>query len=449
MYSLQQRASILENKTKIIERPGTFHERAEEILNRSLVDDGRAARSGLRARPEQQRLEPSPEGTGTAGSTLLLKSRSVLKGAAAAPLALKPGAAKQPTNLLRHDSYGKPTEVVGGQGKAYITVDTKRSQRKDHTGDLLAANATHWAKPVTAQASTEALVSGAVTGDLDNSVTIEDSAGDPTCTDEAGLGYPSPSAAQSTPEKMARARGLADVKLVVVESSFNEVMRAMYKVQTQEDEPGIDVQRVSTETPHLSNPVSPLDGQARPIRETFGEARSGAGTATGGTVTRSMDPTRNGESVLTGATHEQDGAGEAVTNLSPAIHDQAEDDAEPRISKTAPDEPAAAEGTPLPYDLLNAGTPSRRDEPELSATQPPPTGAIKEIKMMDTITFAKNFQPMQWIFTDLLGRIQYKEISTITVQEVIKAFLINLNHNQKQEFENDDLLAFLDKDSAH
>ena len=56
---------------------------------------------------------------------------------------------------------------------------------------------------------------------------------------------------------------------------------------------------------------------------------------------------------------------------------------------------------------------------------------------------------MQWIFTDLLGRIQYKEISTITINEVIKAFLINLNHNKKQEFENDDLLQFLDKENAH
>ena len=29
----------------------------------------------------------------------------------------------------------------------------------------------------------------------------------------------------------------------------------------------------------------------------------------------------------------------------------------------------------------------------------------REIKMMDTITFAEDFQPVQWIFTDLLGKI--------------------------------------------
>ena len=28
-----------------------------------------------------------------------------------------------------------------------------------------------------------------------------------------------------------------------------------------------------------------------------------------------------------------------------------------------------------------------------------------EIKMMDTITFGANFTPLQWIFTDLLGKI--------------------------------------------
>ena len=28
-----------------------------------------------------------------------------------------------------------------------------------------------------------------------------------------------------------------------------------------------------------------------------------------------------------------------------------------------------------------------------------------EIKMMDTITFGSDFSPLQWIFTDLLGRI--------------------------------------------
>ena len=64
----------------------------------------------------------------------------------------------------------------------------------------------------------------------------------------------------------------------------------------------------------------------------------------------------------------------------------------------------------------------------------------KEIKMMDTITFVDGFQPVHWIYTDLFGRIQSKEIRQISVNEVIKAFLINLNHNKKADFDNDDLM---------
>ena len=44
-----------------------------------------------------------------------------------------------------------------------------------------------------------------------------------------------------------------------------------------------------------------------------------------------------------------------------------------------------------------------------------------------------------------MGHIQSKEISQITINEVIKAFLINLNHNKKTDFNNDDLMLFLDK----
>ena len=67
------------------------------------------------------------------------------------------------------------------------------------------------------------------------------------------------------------------------------------------------------------------------------------------------------------------------------------------------------------------------------------------IKMMDTIIFEENYQPKKWIFTDLLGRIQFKEINSITVNDVIKAFLVNLNENKKTEFNNDDLIEFLSK----
>jgi hypothetical protein len=53
------------------------------------------------------------------------------------------------------------------------------------------------------------------------------------------------------------------------------------------------------------------------------------------------------------------------------------------------------------------------------------------IKMMDTILFEGDFRPKKWIFTDLLGRIQFKEITSITIKDVIRAFLLNLNQNRK------------------
>lgn len=62
---------------------------------------------------------------------------------------------------------------------------------------------------------------------------------------------------------------------------------------------------------------------------------------------------------------------------------------------------------------------------------------------MDTILFEKGFQPKKWIFTDLLGRIQYKDINSITINDVIRAFLVNLNENKKNEFNNEDLIEFL------
>ena len=63
--------------------------------------------------------------------------------------------------------------------------------------------------------------------------------------------------------------------------------------------------------------------------------------------------------------------------------------------------------------------------------------------MMDTILFDPAFKPKKWIFTDLLGRIQFKDINSITINDVIKAFLVNLNENKKNEFNNEDLMDFL------
>ena len=67
---------------------------------------------------------------------------------------------------------------------------------------------------------------------------------------------------------------------------------------------------------------------------------------------------------------------------------------------------------------------------------------------MDTILLNK-LQPTKWIYTDLLGRIQYKDIKNIKIDEVIKAFLLNISKEmslQNGEFRNDDLLKFFEKD---
>ena len=57
-----------------------------------------------------------------------------------------------------------------------------------------------------------------------------------------------------------------DVRLVVVESSFNDVMRAMYKATEPTEEAGNEIIRISNETPPvISNPISPIDGQAKRI----------------------------------------------------------------------------------------------------------------------------------------------------------------------------------------
>ena len=57
---------------------------------------------------------------------------------------------------------------------------------------------------------------------------------------------------------------------------------------------------------------------------------------------------------------------------------------------------------------------------------------------------------MKWIYTDLLGRIQYKDIQNIKIDEVIKAFLLNISKEmslQNGEFTNDDLLKFFEDNS--
>ena len=69
--------------------------------------------------------------------------------------------------------------------------------------------------------------------------------------------------------------------------------------------------------------------------------------------------------------------------------------------------------------------------------------------MMDTIIFRrKDFQPLQWIFTDMEGRTCSKSLTEISINEVIKAFLINLNPVKKNEFNNDDLVSMLEKEKS-
>ena len=57
---------------------------------------------------------------------------------------------------------------------------------------------------------------------------------------------------------------------------------------------------------------------------------------------------------------------------------------------------------------------------------------------MDTILFRKDTQggyskPSKWIYTDLLGRVQYKDIQNLTLEQVIKAFLTNLKQSNTGE----------------
>jgi len=73
-----------------------------------------------------------------------------------------------------------------------------------------------------------------------------------------------------------------------------------------------------------------------------------------------------------------------------------------------------------------------------------------EMKMMDTILFdtsngrRKELKPTRWIFTDLMSNFQYKDIESISVSDVVRAFLVNLNIGKKRfEYNNDDLMNFI------
>lgn len=74
------------------------------------------------------------------------------------------------------------------------------------------------------------------------------------------------------------------------------------------------------------------------------------------------------------------------------------------------------------------------------------------MKMMDTILFQKPdsdpsqspFKPKRWIFTDLMGNFHYKDINSISLNDVIKAFFVNLSvGKEKYEYDNQDLMEFM------
>ncbi|CAI2384511.1 unnamed protein product [Moneuplotes crassus] len=56
----------------------------------------------------------------------------------------------------------------------------------------------------------------------------------------------------------------------------------------------------------------------------------------------------------------------------------------------------------------------------------------------------REFQPKRWIYTDLKGNFHYKNIESVSLEEVIRAFFVNLNMGKKtHEYSNDDLMNFI------
>ena len=71
--------------------------------------------------------------------------------------------------------------------------------------------------------------------------------------------------------------------------------------------------------------------------------------------------------------------------------------------------------------------------------------------MMDTILFdkssssRKDLKPKRWIFTDLMGNFHYKDIKSISITDVIRAFFVNLNIGKaRYEYSNEDLMNFIE-----
>lgn len=53
--------------------------------------------------------------------------------------------------------------------------------------------------------------------------------------------------------------------------------------------------------------------------------------------------------------------------------------------------------------------------------------------------------PHKWVFTSLEGQVQFKDISSQSLETVMKAFLANLNQLQNKEMSNDVLVSLFDQ----
>jgi hypothetical protein len=65
---------------------------------------------------------------------------------------------------------------------------------------------------------------------------------------------------------------------------------------------------------------------------------------------------------------------------------------------------------------------------------------------MDTVLCTAG-GPTDWIFTNMDGCIESKQVEQLKMADVIKAFLVNLMQN-RNEFTNDDLLTMLNPGHA-
>jgi hypothetical protein len=73
-------------------------------------------------------------------------------------------------------------------------------------------------------------------------------------------------------------------------------------------------------------------------------------------------------------------------------------------------------------------------------------GDVK-LRILDVILFQKThqhqFKPWTWIFTDTNGFLQSKQIATLQITDIIRAFLVNLKEQKTLPLSHEDLLVNL------